>query len=479
MGSGRGGSEAEGGARVHARPDAPTPTPAPTSTPLTHLVSGPVGHVWYRRLDSFVSARVKRGSAAFVAAKASQEREKKETGPGRPGGAGAAHGASPTLPPHTSPFLPPQVGLDEAVFGPVHVAGYFAAVVAAAGGGVADVQAKARRDGWSGGVGWAGVRGPPAGPGHAKPALSARGRPCPTTRAFTTLKKPSRQTLALTPLALTPLAITPLALTPLAFTNPDAPYTLTGPLTQPLTTQPSHHTLCTHPVRFHPTLCPPTSRSSPFGPRFRPSIFGAFPCGIRREGGREGWGRAGWAAVRGWPAPRATQCTAHPSINSTLFCVLACSFWLSTPPACSMPPSWPGRRRTRGGAGAWPVRFTAAAAVRARPVPREVGPGGWGVGAASRPFAGLGPTKQTNTAAAAGRGGGGGEEALERPGAMGGLQDCDTVRRPDDGGAARAGGGGGRAGEGGEERVGRASGEPAGGGKERRGCAQCAKGRLM
>ena len=288
MGESRGGWEAggegvrrRGGACAHARPDAPTPTPAPTSTPLTHLVSGPVGHVWYRRLDSFVSARVKRGSAAFVAAKASQEREKKETGPGRPGGAGAARGASPTLPPHTSPFLPPQVGLDEAVFGPVHVAGYFAAVVAAAGGGVADVQAKARRDGWSGGVGWAGVRGPPAGPGHAKPALSARGRPCPTTRAFTPLKKPSRQTLALTPLALTPLAITPLALTPLAFTNPDTSYTLAAPLTQPLTTQPSHHTLCTHPVRFHPTLCPPTSRSSPFGPRFRPSIFGAFPCGIR------------------------------------------------------------------------------------------------------------------------------------------------------------------------------------------------------
>ena len=51
---------------------------------------GPLGHAWYRWLDAFVSARFLRGSARFVASK---------------------------------------VLLDEVVFGPVHVAGFFATVV--------------------------------------------------------------------------------------------------------------------------------------------------------------------------------------------------------------------------------------------------------------------------------------------------------------------------------------------------------------
>ena len=71
-------------------------------------VVGPLGHAWYRWLDAFVSARFLRGSARFVAAK---------------------------------------VLLDEVVFGPVHVAGFFATVVVVAeGGGAAEVAAKVRRD---------------------------------------------------------------------------------------------------------------------------------------------------------------------------------------------------------------------------------------------------------------------------------------------------------------------------------------------
>jgi len=71
-------------------------------------VVGPLGHAWYRWLDAFVSARLARGSAAFVASK---------------------------------------VLLDEVVFGPVHVAGFFATVVVVAeGGGAAEVAAKVRRD---------------------------------------------------------------------------------------------------------------------------------------------------------------------------------------------------------------------------------------------------------------------------------------------------------------------------------------------
>jgi hypothetical protein len=71
-------------------------------------VVGPLGHAWYRWLDAFVSARFLRGSAKFVASK---------------------------------------VLLDEVVFGPVHVAGFFATVVVVAeGGGLTEVASKVRRD---------------------------------------------------------------------------------------------------------------------------------------------------------------------------------------------------------------------------------------------------------------------------------------------------------------------------------------------
>ena len=71
-------------------------------------VVGPLGHAWYRWLDAFVSARFLRGSARFVASK---------------------------------------VLLDEVVFGPVHVAGFFATVVVVAeGGGLPEIAAKVRRD---------------------------------------------------------------------------------------------------------------------------------------------------------------------------------------------------------------------------------------------------------------------------------------------------------------------------------------------
>jgi protein Mpv17 len=72
-------------------------------------VVGPIGHAWYRFLDAWVAARLPRGSARFVAAK---------------------------------------VLLDEVVFGPVHVAGFFAAVTLAEGGGVGAVKAKLARDFW-------------------------------------------------------------------------------------------------------------------------------------------------------------------------------------------------------------------------------------------------------------------------------------------------------------------------------------------
>ena len=71
-------------------------------------VVGPLGHAWYRWLDAFVSSRFLRGSARFVASK---------------------------------------VLLDEVVFGPIHVAGFFATVVVVAeGGGVEEVAAKIKRD---------------------------------------------------------------------------------------------------------------------------------------------------------------------------------------------------------------------------------------------------------------------------------------------------------------------------------------------
>ena len=93
--------------------------PDPLSLPLAtrHLaasalygaaVVGPLGHAWYRWLDAFVSARFVRGSAKFVVSK---------------------------------------VLLDEVVFGPVHVAGFFATVVVVAeGGGLPEIAKKVKRD---------------------------------------------------------------------------------------------------------------------------------------------------------------------------------------------------------------------------------------------------------------------------------------------------------------------------------------------
>jgi len=72
-------------------------------------VVGPIGHAWYRFLDAWVAARLPRGTARFVAAK---------------------------------------VLLDEVVFGPVHVAGFFAAVTLAEGGGLRAVKAKLEADFW-------------------------------------------------------------------------------------------------------------------------------------------------------------------------------------------------------------------------------------------------------------------------------------------------------------------------------------------
>lgn len=68
---------------------------------------GPLGHAWYKWLDTFVSARLARGTVAFVASK---------------------------------------VVLDEIFFGPIHVAGYFGGVTLAEGGTLADAVDKIKAD---------------------------------------------------------------------------------------------------------------------------------------------------------------------------------------------------------------------------------------------------------------------------------------------------------------------------------------------
>ena len=68
---------------------------------------GPIGHAWYKWLDAFTSSRLTRGTLAFVATK---------------------------------------VFLDELVFGPVHVAGYFGAVTLAEGGTFTDAVDKIKAD---------------------------------------------------------------------------------------------------------------------------------------------------------------------------------------------------------------------------------------------------------------------------------------------------------------------------------------------
>lgn len=77
-----------------------------TSLPLPPSL-GPIGHAWYKWLDAFTSSRLTRGTLAFVAAK---------------------------------------VFLDEVVFGPVHVAGYFGAVTLAEGGTLTDAVDKIKAD---------------------------------------------------------------------------------------------------------------------------------------------------------------------------------------------------------------------------------------------------------------------------------------------------------------------------------------------
>ena len=59
------------------------------------LIAGPVGHLWYQFLDKFARSRLRVGSPGFIAAK---------------------------------------VVLDEGVFGPIHVLGFFAYMTLAEGG---------------------------------------------------------------------------------------------------------------------------------------------------------------------------------------------------------------------------------------------------------------------------------------------------------------------------------------------------------
>ena len=59
------------------------------------MLAGPVGHLWYQFLDKFTRSRLRVGSPAFIAAK---------------------------------------VVLDEGVFGPIHVLGFFAYMTVAEGG---------------------------------------------------------------------------------------------------------------------------------------------------------------------------------------------------------------------------------------------------------------------------------------------------------------------------------------------------------
>lgn len=107
-GKARGGAAEQGGAQGDNFPFHFATKHLAASALYGAAVVGPLGHAWYRWLDAFVSARFLRGSARFVASK---------------------------------------VLLDEVVFGPVHVAGFFATVVVVAeGGGPAEVAAKVRRD---------------------------------------------------------------------------------------------------------------------------------------------------------------------------------------------------------------------------------------------------------------------------------------------------------------------------------------------
>ncbi|KAK9916265.1 hypothetical protein WJX75_000679 [Coccomyxa subellipsoidea] len=71
---------------------------------------GPVGHGWYVALDKFARARFRIGSPAFIATK---------------------------------------VVLDEGLFGPIHVLGFFAYMTLAEGGTWEDVKRKCKNDFWS------------------------------------------------------------------------------------------------------------------------------------------------------------------------------------------------------------------------------------------------------------------------------------------------------------------------------------------
>jgi len=64
-------------------------------TDVSVCYAGPVGHVWYQFLDKFARSRLRVGSASFIATK---------------------------------------VVLDEGVFGPIHVLGFFAYMTLAEGG---------------------------------------------------------------------------------------------------------------------------------------------------------------------------------------------------------------------------------------------------------------------------------------------------------------------------------------------------------
>eukprot|EP00884_Botryococcus_braunii_P021351 jgi/Botrbrau1/78/Bobra.0022s0068.1 len=74
------------------------------------VVIGPVGHLWYSKLDRLVRSRYQPGTLAFVGLK---------------------------------------VVADEVLFGPIHVAGFFAWMVKANNGTWQDVWEKVRRDFWS------------------------------------------------------------------------------------------------------------------------------------------------------------------------------------------------------------------------------------------------------------------------------------------------------------------------------------------
>ena len=125
------------------------------------LAVGPFGHAWYIALDRVARMVFTPGSLAFVGGKV-------RAGAGWAGLGWDWGGRAATcccLPPHSlpmpSPTRPPhllalwphctaplQVVADTAIFGPIHVCGYFAHMTLCEGGTLADVRAKLKTDFW-------------------------------------------------------------------------------------------------------------------------------------------------------------------------------------------------------------------------------------------------------------------------------------------------------------------------------------------